>query len=88
MKFIQQYAVYDSSVDYVFLYIRMPDMDGFDLLYELDKLSQHPFLHSKVYILSSTLDERDLEKSKSIECVTDFMGKPLTIELCSKLFST
>jgi hypothetical protein len=50
-------------------------------------MPQHPFLKSKVYILSSTLDERDLEKAKSFDCVRDFIGKPLTIELCSKLFS-
>lgn len=76
-----------AFVHYMFLDIIMPAIDGFGLLHELEKLPHHPFLKAKVYIFSSTLDERDLEKAKSFQCVTDFIGKPLTIELCSKLLS-
>jgi len=87
MTFLQNNLAPQVDADIVFLDIRMPDMDGFGLLHALEKLPHHPFLKAKVYILSSTLDERDLEKAKSFQCVTDFIGKPLTIELCSKLLS-
>jgi len=66
--------------DIVFLDIRMPDMDGFELLDELEKLESHPLNNAAIYMLSSTLDERDLEKAKSRKLIKGFLGKPLTVE--------
>ena len=66
--------------DIVFLDIRMPEMDGFELLDELEKMESHPLKNAAIYMLSSTLDERDLEKAKSRKLIKGFLGKPLTVE--------
>lgn len=61
----------------IFLDIRMPDMDGFSFLNELKKMPLviQKLLH--VYILSSSLDQRDIVRSMSFELVKGFLTKPL-----------
>lgn len=65
----------------MFLDIRMPNIDGFELLEILSKDESKPFADTKIYMLSSTLDHRDLEKAKQYSMVKDFLSKPLTKEM-------
>jgi CheY-like chemotaxis protein len=72
--------------DIIFLDIRMPEMSGFDVLDALN--SYHSKLSdTSIYVLSSTLDERDLAKAISYPIVTKFMSKPLTFDVVSDLLS-
>ena len=86
LNFIKKSGSSFTAPDWIFLDIRMPDMDGFTLLEELELSYRPQFSETKIYMLSSTLDERDLNKARSYSLVTDFLGKPLTIELCTALF--
>lgn len=69
----------------VFLDIRMPNVNGFELLDILAEMKQHPFEKSKVFMLSSTLNEKDLERTKAYPIISAFLGKPLTIEVFTNL---
>lgn len=74
--------------DYIFLDIRMPDMDGFTLLEKIESTYPNMFSSAKIYMLSSTLDERDLHRAKSFKSVNDFIGKPLSLEWCEKYLAS
>lgn len=64
--------------DLILLDIFMPIMDGWKFL------EQYKLLQSKlnktipIYIVSSSIDSSDIQKSKRIKTVTDFIVKPLT----------
>lgn len=67
--------------DLILLDIRMPDMDGFELIEYLQ--ANHPsVIHSTaMYLLSSTLDERDLQRAGGLTTVKRFLSKPLSVEM-------
>jgi CheY-like chemotaxis protein len=60
--------------DVIFLDINMPEMDGWEFLNEFQKTVST----AKVYMLSSSIDPADINRSKEYSCVSDFLSKPLT----------
>jgi CheY-like chemotaxis protein len=74
--------------NYVFLDIRMPEMSGLEVLNEIDKLQVNPIAASKIFVLSSTLDERDLKEAVSHKTVSSFLSKPLTFEALQLILAT
>jgi CheY-like chemotaxis protein len=73
--------------DIIFLDIRMPELSGFDVLDVLLENHQGSLKNTAIFVLSSTLDDRDLNKAVSYPIVTKFMSKPLTFEMVSELLS-
>lgn len=63
--------------DLIFLDIRMPDMDGFAFLEELKTLPEEPVNTMSIYMLTSSLDQRDIVRSRFFPNVKGFLSKPL-----------
>lgn len=67
--------------------INMPVMNGWSFLMELEKLPAMDTRKCKVYMLSSSVDLDDENKSKQFNSVHGFISKPLTIDKFRELVS-
>ncbi|WP_072879007.1 response regulator [Flagellimonas taeanensis] len=68
----------DQIPDVILLDLTMPIMDGWQFLEQY--LRFRPRIGKKVviYVISSSIDPRDMQRAKSISEVTDYIVKPLT----------
>ncbi|MBO0590914.1 response regulator [Cellulophaga sp. E16_2] len=62
----------------IFLDLNMPIMDGWDFLEDFIKIPETDRENVKIYIISSSVDPRDLLKAKSYSEVNNFFVKPIT----------
>lgn len=76
----------EPSPDAVFLDINLPQMNGFDLLQQLSDAAREWLAQTRIYMLSSSIDERDMERVKEIPLIHSFVGKPLTVEFLKENF--
>jgi len=70
----------DSANAVLFLDINMPIMNGWEFLDRFDGLDDSVKKRVKIYILSSSVDKRDIERAKSNKNVIHYLIKPLTKE--------
>lgn len=79
----------DELPDIVLLDLNMPIMDGWEFLEQY--LLLRPKLNKKIhiYIVTSSINQTDVNRAKSISEVSDYIVKPITesalIEMFSKL---
>lgn len=64
----------------IFIDIYMPEMSGFEFLKSYEILPAALKKYCKVYIISSTIDESDIERSRLDKNLTAFQVKPITKE--------
>jgi CheY-like chemotaxis protein len=64
----------------IFLDIDMPLMDGFQFLDEFENLSQNIREHCKIVMLTSSINSKDVRRSKRYANVKEYINKPLTKE--------
>lgn len=68
----------ENLPDLIFLDINMPIVDGFVFLFEFEMFPDSVKNKSKIVVLSSSDNKRDIEKIVDNEYVIKFITKPLT----------
>jgi CheY-like chemotaxis protein len=69
----------------IFIDIYMPGMSGFEFLEAYDKLPNTLKKYCKVFIISSSIDENDIERSRLDKNLTAFQVKPITKEFLNSI---
>lgn len=84
-----EYYENEENEDYpelIFLDLNMPIMGGWEFLDNFtDKRFSPINERTKIIVLSSTIDPRDIEKVKNYPMILDFISKPVTKEMLEKL---
>ena len=76
----------DSLPDSIILLdLQMPDMNGFEFIDEFDQLPESLHKKIKLFMLSSTIDTRDIDKAKASQHIIDLLPKPLEITNLKKI---
>lgn len=73
--------------DVIFLDINMPVMNGWNFLQAFEEMKHILPKNIIVYVVSSSVDESDIQKSKSFKTVTDYVIKPINKEKYRQLLS-
>lgn len=68
--------LYKHNPDIIFLDLFMPEFTGWDFL---NAIQSHK-INSKIIMLSSSVDEKDMEKAKSFDNLNGFISKPISFE--------
>ncbi|PRX44458.1 response regulator [Salegentibacter salegens] len=85
-KLILENASEEKLPDIIFLDINMPVMDGWEFLNEFIKIKNNFEKKITLYVVSSSIDPRDLERAKSFNLVTDYLIKPIELKKFEKIF--
>jgi CheY-like chemotaxis protein len=68
----------------ILLDLQMPDMNGFEFIDEFDSLPESLKSKIKIFMLSSTIDTRDIDKARESAYILDLLPKPLEIVYLKK----
>ncbi|MHA7056696.1 response regulator [Aquimarina sp. M1] len=71
----------------IFLDLNMPIMDGWQFLQEFDKIKNKISKKIDLYVVSSSIDIRDINRAKSIEVVSDYLTKPIDFKEFEKILN-
>ncbi|WP_026953927.1 response regulator [Algoriphagus vanfongensis] len=74
--------IYAIRPNYLFLDLNMPEMTGWDFLDNFDSNNNE----AEIYILSSSVDERDINKAGTYQMVKDYLSKPLIKKYIKNIF--
>lgn len=71
--------------DYIFLDINMPYVDGWMFLEDFQKIKPIIGKHITIYMVSSSIDPRDIDRAKRNNDVCAYIVKPVSKEKFSEL---
>ena len=85
LKFLgENHDKIDLLPDVILLDLNMPVMDGWDFLEGFDKIKNGLAKKIRIFIVSSSVDEKDISRSQTYTDVKGFISKPLTPDIIRK----
>jgi len=85
LEFIQNTYTENSDPTILFLDINMPGINGWEFLERYEKFSPAVKSRINIYILSSSVDPRDVRRAEENKNVLGFLSKPLSAENISSI---
>jgi PAS domain S-box-containing protein len=82
MQALEELKKDSNYPDAIFLDINMPDIDGWKFLENMEEMG----ISTNVYMLTSSIDPSDMEKSKTFSSVKGYFTKPLTKKVLTDHF--
>lgn len=70
-------SIADDLPDFILVDINMPIMDGFQFIEAFAPLKDKLSKNITIYMVSSSVDERDIEKVKTLTQVSGYLIKPM-----------
>ncbi len=75
----------DNLPDVILLDLNMPVMDGWDFLESFEKIKNKLLKTIKIFVVTSSVDEKDKSRAKQYNSVVDYITKPLSDESVKKI---
>lgn len=72
----------------ILLDLNMPKKNGWEFLDDFIKIPLSQREHSTIYIASSFVSQKNLEKTKSYDVVGEYLVKPFTVESLQQIIET
>ena len=89
LDFLQENKKNEETLpDVILLDLNMPVIDGWDFLETFETLVNEFNKNIRVFIVSSSVDEKDLLRSKSYVGVKGFISKPLSPDIIRSIIET
>lgn len=78
LDFFKKTKDIDKLPDVILLDINFPGLDGWDFLDEFESFKNNLGKEISIYMISSSIMDSDIEKSKALELVKGFIAKPIS----------
>ena len=78
LQYISTAPTDDAAHTIIFVDIQMPVMNGFEFVEAFEQLPATTTTHYTIYVISSSINENDLNRVHNFTSVKQFLNKPLT----------
>jgi CheY-like chemotaxis protein len=77
----------DEWPDVILLDINMPMVDGWYFIEELTRMMTNSQKKILVYMVSSSVDSRDIDRARNVNILQDYIIKPVTLDVLKRIHS-